>query len=129
MALGRRPPRTGPPQPPGAPADPVAFQAHRLTAGQAQHQRKGLGGRQVEPHHLRPLPLADGLLDPATDRLRGDPEAAQGGHGEALLVAEQAEQQVFGADVVVAEAAGLLLGVGDGVLGGLGHAHRPTSLR
>jgi hypothetical protein len=32
---------------------------------------------------------------------------------------EQAKQQVLGADVVVAEPAGLLLGVGDGVLGGL----------
>jgi hypothetical protein len=39
---------------------------------------------------------------------------------------EQAEQQVFGADAVVAEAAGLLLGLGDGVLRGLGHAHRAT---
>jgi hypothetical protein len=110
-------------------AEPVAFQAHRFTAGQAQHLRGGLGHRQVEPHDLLPLPLADGLLDPAADRLRWDPQLAEGGHGEAFLVAEQPEQQVLGADAVVAEPAGLLLGVVNRTLGGLGDAHRPTSSR
>jgi hypothetical protein len=87
-------------------AEPVAVQAHRLTAGQAQHQREGLGGWQVEPHQLFPLPVADGLRDPAADGLGCDPQLAEGGHGPAPAVAEQAEQQVFGADPVVAEPAG-----------------------
>jgi hypothetical protein len=110
-------------------AEPVAFQAHRLTAGQAQHQREGLGGWQIEPHHLFPLPVADGLRDPTADGLRCDPQLAEGGHRPALVVVEQAEQQVLGADPVVAEPAGLLLGLGDRALGGLGHAHRPTSFQ
>jgi len=98
-------------------------------AGQAQYQREGLGGWQVEPHHLRPLSLTDGLLNPAADRLRWDSQLAEGGHGQALLVAEQPEQQVFGADAVVAEPPGLLLGIQDRALGRLGDAHRPASSR
>jgi hypothetical protein len=47
--------------------------------------------------------------------------------GDALALARQTEQQVLGADVVVREPAGLPLGIGDRVLGTLGHAHRPTS--
>ncbi|HEY4728081.1 MAG TPA: hypothetical protein VIJ32_07735 [Actinomycetes bacterium] len=54
-------------------AQPVALQAHRLAPGQAEHQRGGLGHRQVEPHDLRPLSPADGLLDPAADGLHLDP--------------------------------------------------------
>jgi hypothetical protein len=108
-------------------AQPVAFQAHRLAPGQAEHQRGGLGHRQVEPHDLRPLSRADGLLDPAADRLHLDPQAHEGDHGQALLVTEQPQQQVLGADAVVAQPAGLLLGVQDRALGTLGDAHRPTS--
>jgi hypothetical protein len=114
-------------------AEPVAFQAHRFTAGQAQHEGEGLGGPEVEAHarltltRADGLPIrtpADGLLDPAADRLWRDPQLAEGGHGQALLVAEQREQQVLGADAVVAEPTGLLLGVQDRALGTLGDAHR-----
>ena len=108
-------------------AKPVAFQAHRLAPGQAEDLRGGLGHRQVEPHDLRAVALTDGLLDPAADGLHLYPQAREGDHGQALLVAEQPEQQVLGADAVVAEQAGLLLGLGDRALGTLGDAHRPTS--
>jgi hypothetical protein len=50
-------------------AEPVVVQAHRLAPRQAEHQRGGLGHRQVEPHDLRPLSPADGLFDPAADGL------------------------------------------------------------
>jgi hypothetical protein len=108
-------------------AEPVGLQPHRLAPGQAEHQRGGLGHRQVEPHDLRPLSPTDGLLDPAADRLHLDPQAHQGDSSQALLVTEQPEQQVLGADAVVAEPAGLLLGLQDRALGRLGDAHRPTS--
>jgi hypothetical protein len=80
------------------------------------------------------------------ERLGVDPGRVLGGHrlpelkeagaelledpgGEALTLVGQAEQQVLGADAVVADQAGLLLGVQDRALGRLGHAHRPTSFQ
>jgi hypothetical protein len=63
-------------------AEPVAFQAHRFTAGQAQHEGEGLGGPEVQAHARLTLTRADGfptrtpadgLLDPAADRLWRDP--------------------------------------------------------
>src|SRR4030095_8827624 len=76
---------------------------------------------------LRALSPADGLLDPAADGLHLYPQAHEGDDGQALLVTEEPEQQVLGADAVVTEPAGLLLGVQDRMLGTLGDAHRPTS--
>jgi hypothetical protein len=87
-------------------AEAVVIQLHRLAPRQGQHQREGLGGRPVEAHARRTRTLADGLHDPATDRLRRDAQPAQSGHGEALLVREEREQQVLGADTVVPEPAG-----------------------
>ena len=110
-------------------AEPVAFQAHRLPAGQAQHEGEGLGGGEAEAHAWVIRTLADALLDPAANRLGRDPQLAESGHREALVIVEQAEQQVLGADAVMAEPAGLPLGLGDSVLGRIGHAHRPTSFQ
>jgi hypothetical protein len=73
-------------------AEPVGLQPHRLAPGQAEYQRGGLGHRQVEPHDLRSLSPADGLLDLAADGLRRDAPPTEGGHGQALLVVEQPEQ-------------------------------------
>ena len=110
-------------------AEPVAFQAHRLTAGQAQHEGEGLSGGEAEAHARLAGTLANGCFDPAANRLGRDPQSAKGGHGQAFLVIEQAEQQVLGADAVMPEPASLPFGLGDGVLSGLGHTHRPTSFQ
>jgi hypothetical protein len=104
-------------------------QLHRLAAREAQHEREGLGDRQAEAHARFPRTLADGLLDPATDRRRLDVQPAQGSHGQALLVTEQTQQQVFGADAVMAEPASLPLGIQNRLLGTFADPHRPTSSR
>ena len=52
--------------------------------------------------------------DSGINHLADGPQAREDDHGQALLVAEQAEQQVLGADAVVAEPASLPLGLGDG---------------
>ena len=153
-ARGRRRPRPGPRPPPGAPAGrrrgpgghgrrrrplrgpgPTADPgcrggrgpADRLASRQGQHQREGLGGgagRNPWPGHLT---LADGLLDPAADGLGAIP-SAEGGHGKA------SPRRGAG------RAAGARCRRGRGragrppawradrALGGLGDAHRPTSL-
>ena len=55
------------------------------------------------------LALADDLLDLAADGLQRDAEALQGLRRDALALVDEAEQDVLGADVVVAEHAGFFL--------------------
>ena len=55
------------------------------------------------------LALADDPPDLLADRLQADPQRLQRLGGDALALADQAEQDVLGADVVVAEHPGLFL--------------------
>ena len=65
---------------------------------------------------------ADQRLDGGTDGVERDAELSQHPPGDALRLAEQAEQQVLGADVVVAQETGLVLGEHDRMTGPWGEA-------
>ena len=92
-------------------------------------ERQRLAQSQLE-HLLRPrregdLPARDlfaGADDPhdlGADALDGDVEALEDAGRQALLLAEQAEQDVLGPDVVVLERSRLLLGEDDDLAGAL----------
>ena len=66
--------------------------------------------------------LADDLLDLAADGLERDAERLERLGGDALALVDQPEQDVLGADVVVVEEAGLLLGQHDDPAGPVGEA-------
>jgi len=57
-----------------------------------------------------PGPPPDGLLDLPPGGAEGDAEAVQCRRGGATVLAQEAEQDVLGADVGVVEPPGLLLG-------------------
>jgi hypothetical protein len=80
--------------------------------GLAQRQLQDLlgPGRERDVPGRRLLPAADDLLDLGAHRFEGDAEGLQGRGGHALALVDQAEQDVLGADVVVVEEPGLLLG-------------------
>ena len=61
----------------------------------------------------RLLALADDLLDLGADGLQRDAEALERLRGDALTLVDETEQDVLGADVVVAEHAGFFLGQHD----------------
>ena len=89
-------------------ADVVVAERERLAQRQLEHllgarrERDLAGGdllaRSDDPDHLR------------ADPFDGDVEGLEDAGGQPLLLAQQAEQDVLGADVVVLERAGLLLG-------------------
>ena len=66
------------------------------------------------------LALPDDLLHLLADALEGDAEALEGLARDALALVDQPEQDVLGPDVVVVEAAGLLLGEDDDPAGPVG---------
>ena len=88
-------------------ADVVVPQAERLAQGQLQHllgpgRERDLAGGDLlaganDAHHLR------------AHALHGDVQALEHAGGQPLLLAQQAEQDVLRADVVVLERARLLL--------------------
>ncbi len=89
-------------------ADVVVAERERLAQRQLEHllgaRREGdLAGGDL-------LTGADDPHDLGADALDGDVEGLEDAGGEALLLAEQAEQDVLRADVVVLEGPGLLLG-------------------
>lgn len=63
---------------------------------------------------------ADGLFDAVAGARQVESEARQGPARDRVADAQDAEQQVFGADPVVAEPAGFFLGRHDDVAGGVG---------
>jgi hypothetical protein len=67
------------------------------------------------------VPATDDLDDLIADQSVGDLEFAEGLADDAM-VQDEAEQQVFGADVVVGELAGFSLGEDDHISGVLGEA-------
>src|SRR5262249_31846611 len=91
--------------------DVVVPQLKRLPQTQLQHL---LGPRREGNMTTRSLlPLADDLLHLLAHTLQGDPQALQSLGGHALTLMNEAEQDVLGADVVVVEHPGLLLGQND----------------
>ena len=92
-------------------ADVVVTELQRL----AQRQLEDLLGARGEGDvaRRRLLALADDLLDLGADGLERDAQALQRLRRDALALVDEAEQDVLGADVVVAEHAGFFLGQHD----------------
>ncbi len=87
----------------------------------AQRQLEDLLGARRE-RDLAGGDLLTGADDPhdlGADALDGDVEGLEHAGGEALLLAQQPEQDVLGADVVVLEGPRLLLGEDDDLAGSL----------
>jgi len=88
-------------------ADVVVTELLRLTQGQLEHVLRA-GGEWNMPLLLA-LALADDLHDLLPHRFQADPQRLQGLGRDAFALVDQAEQDVLGPDVVVAEHPGLFL--------------------
>ena len=101
-------------------ADVVVAEAQRF----AQRQLEDLlGARRERDLTGRDLFAgADDAHDLRADALNGDVEALEDAGGQALLLAQQPEQDVLGADVVVLERARLFLGQDDHLAGSFGES-------
>ena len=92
-------------------ADVVVAELERL----AQRQLQDLlgSGSEGDVPARRLAALADLRLDLGPDGVKGDAELGQGQVGDPFALVDQPEQDVLGADVVVVEEPGLLLGEHD----------------
>ena len=83
--------------------------------GLAQAELEDLLGarRERDVSARRLLPLADDLLDLGANRLQRDVEALEGLRRYPLALVDETQEDVLGADVVVAEHPGLFLGQDD----------------
>ncbi len=88
-------------------ADVVVAELQRLAQRQLEHLLGARRERDVAARRL--LALTDDLLDLGAHGLQRDAEALEGLGGDALTLVDEAEQDVLGADVVVAEHAGFFL--------------------
>ena len=88
-------------------ADVVVAEAQRLAQGELEDLLRARRERDLPGGDL--LAGADDPHDLRADALDGDVQRLQHARGEALLLAQQPEQDVLGADVVVLERARLLL--------------------
>ena len=88
-------------------ADVVVAEAQRLAQGQLQHLLRA--GREGDLAGGDLLAGADDAHDLGAHPLNGDIQALEHARGKALLLAEETEQDVLGADVVVLQNPGLLL--------------------
>ena len=82
-------------------ADVVVAELERLAQGQFEDLLGPRGERDVARRFS--APPADDLLDLVADRPERDAQRVQSLGGDALAFVDQAEEHVFGADVVVAE--------------------------
>ena len=96
-------------------ADVVVPQAQRLAEGELEHLLGARGEGDLAGGDL--LTGADDAHDLGAHPLDGDVEGLEDAGGEALLLAEQAEQDVLGPDVVVLERPRLFLGENDDLAG------------
>jgi hypothetical protein len=90
----------------------------RLAQRELEHLLRARRERDLTGRDL--VALADDASDLRADLLDGDVEALEHARREPFLLAQQTEQDVLGADVVVLEGAGLVLGQNDDL---------PSSLR
>ena len=107
-------------------ADVVVAEAQRLAQRQLEHLLGARRERDLAGGDL--LAGADDADDLGADALDGDVERLEHAGGEALLLAQQAEQDVLGADVVVLERPRLLLGEDDHLAGPLCESLEQDSL-
>ena len=98
-------------------ADVVVAERERLAQRQLEHLLGARRERDLAGGDL--LAGADDADDLRAHALDGDVEGLEDAGGEALLLAQQAEQDVLGADVVVLERPRLLLGEDDHLAGPL----------
>ena len=98
-------------------ADVVVAERQRLAQRELEHLLRARRERDLAGGDL--LAGADDAHDLRAHALDGDVEALEDAGRQALLLAQQAEQDVLGADVVVLERASLLLGEDDHLAGSL----------
>ena len=98
-------------------ADVVVAERERLAQRQLEHLLRARRERDLAGRDL--VALADDARDLGANLLDGDVERLEHARGETLLLAQQAEQDVLGADVVVLERAGLVLCEDDDLAGSL----------
>ena len=92
-------------------ADVVVAELQRLAEAELEDLLGARRERDVSAR--RAAALTDDLLDLVAHRLEGDAERLERLRGDALALVDQAEQDVLGADVVVIEQPGFLLGEDD----------------
>src|SRR5262249_28817532 len=92
-------------------ADVVVAEAERLAQRELEHLLRARRERDLAGRDL--VALADDTRDLGAHLLDGDVEALEHAGGKPLLLAQEAEQDVLGADVVVLERTGLVLGQND----------------
>src|SRR4029079_1453370 len=101
-------------------ADVVVAKAQGLAQGELEHLLGARGEGDLAGGDLLARPDdADNL---SADALDGDVEGLEDAGGQALLLAQQAEEDVLGADVIVLENPGLLLGEDDHLASPFGEA-------
>ena len=88
-------------------ADVVVPEREALAQRQLEHLLRARCERDLARRRL--VALADDARDLCADLIERDVEFGEDPRGDALFLAEQAEQQVLGADVVVAQLARLVL--------------------
>src|SRR5918994_1919559 len=98
-------------------ADVVVAERERLAQGQLEHLLGARRERDLAGGDL--LTGADDAHDLGTHALHGDVEALEDAGRQALLLAQQAEQDVLGPDVVVLQRPRFLLGEDDHLTGSL----------
>ena len=96
-------------------ADVVVAERERLAQRELEHLLRARRERDLARRDL--VALADDARHLGAHLLDGDVEALEHARGEPFLLAQQAEQDVLGADVVVLEGAGLVLGEDDDLSG------------
>ncbi len=101
-------------------ADVVVAKRERLAQRQLEHLLGARRERDLAGGDL--LARADDADDLRAHPFDGDVEGLENPRGEALLLAQQAEQDVLGADVIVLEGARLLLGQDDYLASSLGES-------
>ena len=96
-------------------ADVVVAQAQRLAEGELEDLLGARGERDLPGRHF--LAGADDAHDLRAHALHSDVEGLEHASGKPLLLAQQAEQDVLGADVVVLERSRFLLRENDDLAG------------
>src|SRR5262249_19490146 len=107
-------------------ADEVVSERCRLPERELQRLLRVRGERRLAGRRFGVPP--DELLDLESRRRDVQPEQSQDARGEAVLLEQQAEQKVLGADVVVSQLAGLVLREDDRVPCPLGESAEDPGL-
>ena len=108
-------------------ADVVVAERERLAQRQLEHLLRARRERDLARRDL--VALADDPRDLRAHLLDGDVERLEDARRETLLLAQQPEQDVLGADVVVLQRASLVLGEDDDLACSLGEAFEHKLLR